>query len=129
MKKSNRIVYWLPRVLCIIAIAFISLFALDSFSPDKTIWEQIIDFIIHLIPTYILIAFLVIAWKWEKIGGIILIIIGLGFSPVIFIHNYNMNQSVWFSLGVIMAITIPFVVIGILFILSYKMNKKVNTQR
>lgn len=124
MKRSKSIIYWTPRIICILAILFISIFALDSFSPEKTIWQQLQAFFIHLIPTYILTAFLIIAWKWEYIGGIIFIVIGLGFSPFIFIHNYNMNQSIWMSLSIILMITIPFVVVGILFIWSNKINKK-----
>ncbi len=124
MKKSVKIIYWTPRILCILAILFISMFALDSFSPELTIWQQLGAFFIHLIPSYVLIALLIIAWKWEYYGGIIFIVIGLGFSPVIFIHNYNMNHSVWMSLGIILAITIPFVVVGVLFIWSHKMKKK-----
>jgi len=131
MKKSIKVFHWLPRIICILAILFISLFAADAFAPELTIWQQIGDFLIHLIPSFILVALLIVAWKWEYIGGIIFIVIGLGFSPVIFIHNHNMNHSVWMSLGIILTITIPFVVVGILFIVShFKKNKnlqKTNT--
>ena len=124
MKSSIKLVYWLPRVLCILAILFISLFALDSFSPELTIWQQLGAFFIHLIPSFILLAFLLVAWKWELIGGIIFMVIGLGFSPLIFIHNYKMNHSVGMSLGIITAITIPFVVVGLLFLISNRLKKK-----
>ena len=128
MKKSIRVIHWVPRILCILAILFISMFALDSFTPGLTIWQQLGAFLIHLIPSFILVALLVVAWKWEYIGGIIFIVIGLGFSPIIFIHNYKMNHSVWMSLGIILAITIPFVVVGILFIVSH-FKKKKNLQK
>jgi len=123
MKKSNRIIYWTPRILCVFAILFISMFALDSFLPDLTIWQQLGTFFIHLIPSYILVALLIVAWKWEYIGGIIFIVIGLGFSPVVFIHNYNMNNSIWMSIGIILSITVPFVVVGVLFIVSHYRKK------
>jgi len=70
------------------------------------------------------LAFLIVAWKWEFIGGIIFIIIGLALSPFIFIKNYNMNESIWMSLGIIMTITIPFVIVGILFLVSHNLKKK-----
>jgi len=124
MKRSIRIFHWLPRVICILAILFISMFAADSFTPGHTIWQQIGAFLIHLIPSYILIAVLIMAWKWEKIGGIIFMVIGLGLSPFIFQHNYEMNQSVGMSLGIILAITFPFVIVGILFIVSHYIKKK-----
>ena len=69
-------------------ILFVSLFAADAFSPGLTIWQQLGAFVIHLIPSFILLTFLIVAWKWELIGGIIFIIIGLALSPVIYVHNY-----------------------------------------
>lgn len=124
MKTRIKVLHWTPRIICILAILFISLFALDSFSPDLTIWQQIGAFLIHLIPSFVLLALLIVAWKWEYIGGIIFIIIGLGMSPFIFNHNYNMNHSVGMSLGIILMITFPFIVVGVLFIISYFMKKR-----
>ncbi len=124
MKESIRIYHWLPRIICILAILFISLFAADAFSPGLTIWQQLGAFIIHLIPSFILLAFLIVAWKWEYVGGVIFVIIGLGLSPVVFIHNYKMNHSNWMSLGIIMIITVPFIIVGGLFIISHFKKKK-----
>jgi len=104
----------------------ISLFALDAFQPDQTIWQQIGDFLMHLIPSFILTALLLVAWKWEYVGGIIFTIIGLVLSPFVFNHNYNMNHSVWMSLGIILTITIPFVLVGVLFIVSHFQKIKRN---
>lgn len=124
MKISIRVIHWLPRIICILAILFVSLFAADAFEPGLTIWQQFGAFFIHLIPSFILLAFLIIAWKWEKFGGIIFMVIGFGLSPFIFQHNYNMNHSIWMSLGIILAITFPFVIVGILFIVSHSIKKK-----
>jgi hypothetical protein len=100
------------------------LFALDSFSPELTIWQQLGHFFIHLIPSFVLLAFLLVAWKWELVGGIIFMLIGLGFSPLIFMHNFRMNHSVAMSLWIITMITIPFVVVGVLFLISHRLNKQ-----
>jgi len=119
MNKAAKILYYTPRILCVIAILFISLFALDAFKTGPTIWEQIIAFLIHLIPSFILTILLIIAWKKELLGGILFLIISLGVSPFIFKMNYNMNQSFWMSMGIIFLITIPFAAVGILFIMSH----------
>lgn len=124
IKAQLKLIHWLPRIICILTILFISIFALDAFNPEKTMWQQIGDFLMHLIPSFVLTILLIIAWKWELIGGILFTLIGLGFSPFIFTHNYSMNQSVWMSLMIILVITIPFVIVGILFIVSHKMKKK-----
>ncbi len=124
MNNKILIFHWMPRILGIIAILFISLFAADAFQPGMSIWQQLLAFIMHLIPSFILTALLIIAWKWEKLGGIIFMIIGLALSPMVFIHNYRMNHSIWMSLGIIMLITMPFVLVGVLFIASHYIKKK-----
>ena len=123
MKKLKPFLYWFPRILCILALLFISVFALDAFQPDLTFWQQIQGFIMHLIPSFVLLLFLLIAWKWELIGGIIFVLVGLVLSPFVYMHNYNMNGSVWMSIGIIAMITFPFILVGILFILGHKINK------
>lgn len=127
MKASHTIFYWLPRILCILGILFISMFALDAFSSEESFIVQLGDFIMHLIPSFVLLFLLIVAWKKEFLGGIIFMILGLGMSPFVFKMNYNMNESFWMSLGIIMTITIPFFIIGILFLVSYYKNK--NTEK
>lgn len=124
MKKSTGVIHWLPRIICILAILFVSLFALDAFEPGLSLWQQVGAFLIHLIPSFILLAFLIVAWKWELIGGILFTLIGLVCSPFVFVHNYRMNHSVAMSLGIILTITVPFIIVGILFMISYFRKKK-----
>lgn len=117
--------YWAPRVLCILAILFVSMFALDSFSPEYTIWQQIEAFLIHLIPSYILVALLVVAWKWEQVGGIIFTVAGIAFGVLIFSLNHRRNQfSTAQSLMNTFLIAFPFVVVGVLFILHARKHKQ-----
>jgi len=123
MKSNIAFFHWLPRILCILAILFISMFSLDAFEPGLTLGKQMWDFAIHLIPSFVLLVFLVVAWKWELVGGIIFILLGVGFSPFIFLLNYHRNHSIGMSLGIIAAITVPFILIGLLFLLSRKMKK------
>jgi len=124
MTPKTKFLHFTPRILCITAILFVSIFAFDAFEEGKTLLQQISAFLIHLIPSFILIVLLIIAWKKELIGGIIFLLIGLGFTPFIFILNYDKNDSVWITLGIIASITLPFIIVGILFIISYFHNKK-----
>jgi hypothetical protein len=124
MKSTDRIIYWTPRIICILAILFISLFAADSFDSRLTLGQQLTAFLIHLIPSFILLAFLIIGWKWELVGGIIFTAVGFGFAPFIFMKNYHMNQSIWMSLGIILMINVPFIIAGILFIIGYYRKKR-----
>ncbi len=122
--RLSKVMFWTPRVLCILAILFISLFALDAFAPGLTLWQQLGDFFMHMIPSFALATLLAYAWRHEKTGGIIFLLLGLIFSPIIFNWNYRMNGSVWLSLGIIATITLPFVVVGILFLTHHSMKSK-----
>jgi len=78
---GKKILYWLPRVLSILFTMLISLLALDVFTEPffENALEILIGLFMHLIPSFILILIILIAWKWEHIGGTIFIIIGLLF--------------------------------------------------
>jgi len=73
----TKTLYWIPRILAILFILFISIFALDAFAEGIPFWEAILGFLIHLVPTYILVVFLVVAWKRGILGGILFIAIGI----------------------------------------------------
>jgi hypothetical protein len=77
---TERILFWLPRILVIIFILFISLFALDAFSEPNSFWMNLAGFLIHLIPSFILIGILIFAWKFEEYGGILFFFLGIGFT-------------------------------------------------
>lgn len=124
MADKAGLLHWAPRILAILAIGFISLFALDAFSSEKPFLDQMVDYLIHLLPCFVLLIVLVIAWKRERLGGIIFAVLGLGLSPYVFMMNYRNNDSVWMSLGVIALITLPLFVIGLLFLWSHNLKQK-----
>src|SRR5271166_3936074 len=66
---SKRFLYWAPRILAIAFILFISIFALDVFSDNLGFWQTVQALAIHLIPSFVLLVVLVLAWRWEWIGA------------------------------------------------------------
>jgi hypothetical protein len=78
-----------------------------------------------IIPSFVLLAILIVAWKWELIGGIMLAAIGLVMSPFILILNHGSNHfSIGASIGAVLMITFPFIIVGVLFIISHYLKKK-----
>ena len=63
MKASIKIIEWSARVLCILVILFISMFALDAFNPEKTTWQQITDFLYRSRP------FVCISYRFSTLHG------------------------------------------------------------
>jgi hypothetical protein len=118
--------HWVPRILCVLAIILISMFAFDSFSSEHTFLQNLGGLIVQLIPSVLLIGLLIVAWKRELAGGIIFILIGILLSPFIYNHNYRMNHSVLMSLDIILMITVPFIIVGILFIVSHTLKGRKN---
>jgi len=71
MKASQkRILFWTPRVLSLLFALFVSLFALDVFGMGYGFWETVLALLIHLIPVYVLLIGLALAWRWEWIGAL-----------------------------------------------------------
>lgn len=116
--------HWIPRIICILVILLISMFAFDAFSSDDSVLRQIGRFLVHLTPSFILLAFLIIAWRRELLGGIIFSTIGIGLIPFIYQHNYNINHSIGMSVGIVMMVTFPLILAGVLFIISSIRKKK-----
>jgi hypothetical protein len=102
----KKFILWAPRVLSILFILFISIFALDAFEEGMPLWKQMLGFLIHLVPTYILIAFLLAAWKFPLIGG--LLFIGIGIFYILFARNFNVFTY--------LIISGPAILTGVLFI-------------
>ena len=108
---AKKLLYWTPRILCIVFTVLISFFALDVFGESKSVWETILALLMHLIPTFILIAILVITWRREWIGGILFSVLGF---------TYIINMWGQFPLMTYIVMAGPLIIIGILFLLNWK---------
>ena len=100
---------WTPRVLAIAYALFLALFGLDVFDGSAPLWQEFLGFLIHSVPTFIIIALTVVAWKWRDIGGLVFIILDLAF--VLFFRWWQ-HPLTFLVLG------LPPLVIGLLFIFS-----------
>jgi hypothetical protein len=73
----EKTLYWSPRALGILVAIFVSLFALDVFGEGYSFWETILALVMHLIPTFVILLVLGIAWRWEWIGGFLFVALGV----------------------------------------------------
>lgn len=107
---KEKMLIWSPRILAILAILFLMLFSFDCFEPGQGFRRQMTCFFMHNIPAYIIIAILVISWKWELLGGILFVAAAITGSIIFngFGGNYGVN--------IIMA---PFVITGVLFMIHH----------
>jgi len=89
-KKNKGTLFWLPRILTLIFIAFISMFALDVFGMGLGFFGTLGALIAHLIPTMILSIILIICWRKSLLLGIMWIIFGFWYISLMI---PNMIQS------------------------------------
>lgn len=77
MKTLNQILKWTPRFLGILFIIIVTPLAFDVFGQGTGFWKTLAGFLLHLIPSFVLILLLVSAWKWPLSGGTGFIILGI----------------------------------------------------
>ncbi len=113
-KKTYRILYWTPRVISILFIIFISLFSFDVFGTGAGFWKTLLALFVHLIPSFALLAALIIAWKYELVGAAIF----FGFAAW-YIWQTVEHPSWW------PIISGPAIVTGLLFMADWVYKKRV----
>ena len=114
-KNLRKIFYWNPRILGILFTIFIALFALDVFNENLSLGSTIIAFLIHLIPSLIILFFLFLAWKWEWIGSI------LFFGLALYYLFGNWGKFHWSAYAVISGVM---TLIALLFLVSWKFGER-----
>jgi hypothetical protein len=102
---SKRLLFWAPRVICITFAIFLGMFALDVFSESYGFWKTVAALMIHLVPVYIVLAVLAIAWRWEWIGAAGFAGLALWYAKGVWRHHSN-----WVA-----AIAGPMALIAVLF--------------
>jgi hypothetical protein len=117
--STKRVLFWTPRVLCILFAMFLSLFALDVFSEGYGFWKTILALLIHLVPVYIVVIVLVIAWRWEWVGAILFI--GLGLFYIVFVWGR-------FPLVAYVAMSGPLFLVGVLFLFNWIYRAQLRTR-
>ena len=111
MKRSTKqILFWFPRVLCILFAVFLSLFALDVFSEGYGFGATILALLIHLVPVYIVVVVSVLAWRWEWVGAILFMVAALSYLVL------SWGRLHW---SAYLGISGPLVLLGILFMLNW----------
>jgi hypothetical protein len=118
-KYTKQVLFWTPRILSMLFAVFLGVFALDVFSEGYALWETIAAFLIHLIPSFVVLLVLAAAWQWEWIGAILFIA---------FAVFYVADTWESFSLVAYLAISGPLVVAGILFLLNWIYRAQLRTR-
>ena len=109
---SRRTLFWAPRVLTIVFIAFVSLFALDVFEEGRGFWKTLVALAMHLIPSFVMVGILVLSWRWEWVGAALYTALAGLF--LWWDHNYRHN-----ALIAVLMLTVPLFLMAALFLVNW----------
>jgi len=119
MKRPvKRLLFWAPRILCILFAVFVSLFAFDVFGEGYGFWGTMLALLMHLIPTFVILIILAISWRWEWVGGILFIALGV---------LYLVTSWGRFHWSAYLLISGPLFLVGVLFLINWRYRAEVRT--
>ena len=108
---TKHVLYWAPRILCMMFAAFLAVFALDVFQSPMDGWRTAFALLMHLLPTFTVLAGLALVWRWEWIGALL-------FPALAVLH------VVWsggrFDPSVYVVIDGPLLLAGVLFAFNWR---------
>jgi len=114
--QIKRLLYWSPRVLGVFFALFLNIFALDVFVRGRSLWLVLMAFLLHSIPTFAVVVILILAWHWEWVGGLFIL---LAAGYVLEAKN---------NLAAILAISGPLLVTGALFLIGWFYRKDIRSK-
>jgi hypothetical protein len=121
MKRPvKRLLFWAPRILCILFAVFVSLFALDVFGEGYGFWGTMLALLMHLIPTGVILIVLAISWRWEWVGGVLFIALGVLYLVMAW------GRLHW---SAYLLISGPLFLVGVLFLINWLYRAELRTQR
>jgi hypothetical protein len=123
---SKRTLFWAPRLLSILFITFIGMFALDVFGANLGFWNTLLALTIHLVPSLVLIGALAVAWRWEWIGAVIYTAAGMLYVVMLLPRRLPPPsiKLLWIAM-----IALPAFVIGALFLANWLKHDQLRAMR
>jgi hypothetical protein len=113
--RLAKIIHWSPRVVTIIIIFFITLFSLDVFEMDASLLELLGGFLLHNIPSIVLLILLLIAWKRPEVGFVGFLVAAV-LITMLFVRDI-------FALSNVILFVLPILLIACLFYADWKWQK------
>ncbi len=108
------VLYWAPRVLTILLAALFSIFALDVFGMHLGIWGTIVGLFMHLVPTWLVLIILALAWRTEWLGAIAYIGLALWYFV------WAWERMHWSAIAIISG---SLLLIGLLFLANWVLRR------
>jgi hypothetical protein len=118
-EPARALLFWAPRVLTILFACFISLFAFDVFDGGLRLWMAVVAFLVHLIPTVVILLILSLAWRHEWVGALAYTSLGVWYLAMAWGHlHWSASAS----------ISGPLFLIGLMFFLNWLSRTRLHAE-
>ena len=107
--------YWLTRGLGIAYALFLMLFTFDAWEGVSSFREGLLGWFIHMLPVFIVLFVLVVAWGRPRIGGILFLLLAAGFTAF-FGNRWDGDRVA--AVTSLFLIAGPLVLLSVLFLLE-----------
>lgn len=97
-------------------VVFLSLFSFDVFE-EYSGWNAVLPFLIHSIPSFVLLIVVIAAWKRDLVGAVAFLVAAIAY---VFSVGFDRPWS-WYA-----TISGPAALVGILFLLGWFQKRKIN---
>lgn len=106
---------WIPRIIIMAFIACFSMFSFDAFTGNAPLFEKLAEFLIHMIPSLVMILFLIVSWNHPVTAGYIFMVLGVVFT--FYLDTYR-QAATFFTVSLI-----PFLA-GLTFLIPSFLRKR-----
>lgn len=113
--NMKQALYWTPRVLGILLAILMGVLSIDVFDEGYGFWETIGALLLHLIPAFIAVIALAIAWRRERVGAFIFIAMAL----LLAVPNRSVGMMILPGL---------LILVGVLFFFNWKYRAELLTR-
>lgn len=112
---------WAPRVAGSAYVLFLSLLALDVFEEGLGPMETSLALFMHLVPAFLVLLALVLAWRWPGSGGLLFVLLAVGL--LFLIAGPGPFRMLRMSGPVYLIVAGPLYLVGGLFFLSSRIPR------
>lgn len=113
--RIKQLIYYVPRILSLLFVAFLSIFSFDVFDEYQG-WAAIIPLFMHLLPALVLLAVVILVWKkYDLIGSVVFLASAVSY---IFWAGFDKPWD-WYAL-----IAGPAFLVSILFFLNWLIKRR-----
>jgi hypothetical protein len=118
--RLARIIHWAPRIAALMIIFFLGLFSLDVFGTGAPPLDVLVGFLMHNVPSLVMLVLLVFAWKRPVVGFVAFLIAAAAFA-IRFVGGSFVSGS--FVLPNLLLFVLPILLIASLFYADWQWLK------